>query len=157
MYGWNFLRTSGGPYGLTDKDHGLILVLRHHAAVMALPQALWVKYPGIAPAAFDNPIASATSTESVLRPGATQKVPEPFQLDGLAARGVHFAVCQTALERNAGTAAKGAAGAAGGTGDAKAILAEFAAALPPNAHVMPSGITAVQRAQEYGYSHAHAG
>lgn len=155
MYGWNFLRTSGGPYGLADKDHGVILVLRHHAMVMALPQALWAKYPAIVPAAFDNPIANAKATESVLRPGAAQKVPEPFQLDGLATRGVHFAICQTALERNATTAAKGGDGKPGG--DVKAIIAEFTAALPANAHVMPSGITAVQRAQEYGYSHAHAG
>lgn len=149
MYGWNFLRTSGGPYGLADRDHGLILVLRHHAMVMALPQPLWAKYPGMVPPAFDNPIADAKATESVLRPGAAQRIPEPFQLDGLATRGVHFAICQTALDRNA---AKVAAG-----GDAKAVIAEFTAALPANAHVMPSGITAVQRAQEYGYSHAHAG
>lgn len=151
MYGWNFLRTSSGPYGLTDKDHGLMLVLRHDAMVMALPQALWAKYPKIAPAPFLNELSDAQSKESVLRPGATEKTPDAFQLDGLAARGVHFAICQTALDRNAGIVAREA------KVDVKTVIAEFTAALPANSHVMPSGITAVQRAQEYGYSHAHTG
>lgn len=151
MYGWNFLRTSSGPYGLTDKDHGLMLVLRHDAMVMALPQALWAKYPKMAPAPFLNELSDAQSKESVLRPGATEKVPDAFQLDGLAARGVHFAICQTALDRNAGIVAREA------KVDVKTVIAEFTAALPANSHVMPSGITAVQRAQEYGYSHAHTG
>jgi intracellular sulfur oxidation DsrE/DsrF family protein len=151
MYGWNFLRTSSGPYGLADKDHGLMLVLRHDAMIMALPQALWAKYPKVAPAPFLNEISDVQAKESVLRPGATEKVPDAFQLDGLAARGVHFAICQTALDRNAGIVAREA------KVDVKAVIAEFTAALPANSHVMPSGITAVQRAQEYGFSHAHTG
>lgn len=151
MFGWNFLRTSSGAYGLGDADHGLILVLRHGAMVMALPQPLWTKYPALVPPPFTNGFADAPARESLLRPGAPTRIPDAFLLDALAKRGVHFAICQTALERNAGTVARAM------SLDAKALIAEFTAALPTNAHVMPSGITAVQRAQEYGFSHAHAG
>jgi hypothetical protein len=58
MFGWNFLRTSGPPYGLTDADHAVVITLRHQATVMALPQGLWTKYPGLAEGVrFENPLA----------------------------------------------------------------------------------------------------
>jgi intracellular sulfur oxidation DsrE/DsrF family protein len=151
MFAWNFLRTSGAPYGLKDADHAVVVVLRHNATIMALPQTLWDKYPAMAPKKpFENPLAETTSQTSILRPGATGSVPEPFQLDGLAKRGIHYAICGAAMTRLAGQAA-------GRGGDAKALYAELEAALPTNSHIMPSGITAAQRAQEYGYSYAHTG
>lgn len=155
MFAWNFLRTSGAPYALKDQDHAVVVTLRHQATVMALPQALWEKYPALQPkAAFDNPLAadesSATAKASILRPGATGSVAAPFQLDGLAKRGIHFAICGAALGRLVGTAA-------GPKGDATAIRAELEASLPANSHVMPSGIVAVQRSQEVGFSYAHTG
>lgn len=151
MFAWNFLRTSGQPYGLADADHAVIIVLRHRAMVMALPQSVWAAHPAIVPAPYENHMTDRVTSESALRPGAAQSAPEMFQLDTLAKRGVHFAICNSALERNAGTAARAA-----GT-DAKALVAAWTALLPANSHVMPSGITAAQRAQALGFAYAHAG
>jgi hypothetical protein len=47
------------------------------------------------------------------------------------------------------------AGATGGNADA--IYNELAGSVPANAHMVPAGIVAVNRAQERGYSVAHAG
>ncbi len=153
MFGWNFLRTSGAPYALKDQDHAVVITLRHNATVMALPQAVWDKYPALVPAtAFDNPLAadgaSPTSRASILRPGSAASVAAPFQFDSLAKRGIHFAICGAAMGRLTGSAA-------GPKGDTTAVRAELEASLPPNSHVMPSGIVAVQRAQEVGFSYAH--
>lgn len=149
MFAWNFLRTSGAPYGLKDGDHAVVVTLRHQATVMALPQAMWDKFAALGPKEpFRNPLDDGTAQKSVLRLGTPGGAPEPFTWDALAKRGVHFAICGAAMTRLAGQAA-------GKGGDAKAAYAELEATLPANSHVMPSGITAVQRAQEYGYSYAH--
>jgi intracellular sulfur oxidation DsrE/DsrF family protein len=153
MFAWNFLRTSSAPYGLKDQDHAVVITLRHQATVMALPQSMWDKYAGLPPKApFENPLAddgaSPTAKSSVLRPGTATSVPAPFQFDALAKRGIHFAICGAAMGRLT-------ASAAGPKGDTAAVRAELEAALPLNSHVMPSGIVAVQRAQELGYSYVH--
>lgn len=150
MFGWNFLRTSGAPYGLKDGDHAVVITLRHQATVMALTQALWEKYPTLVPKPFDNPLGDGQAQKSILRVGTTGGAPEPFTWDALAKRGLHFAICGAAMTRLAGQAA-------GSGGDRKTAAADLEAGLPANSHVMPSGITAVQRAQEYGYSYAHTG
>jgi intracellular sulfur oxidation DsrE/DsrF family protein len=61
-------------------------------------------------------------------------------------RGMHLAVCQMATRRYAGTIAQ----AVGGTSDE--IYREITSNLLPNAHMVPAGIVAVSRAQEYGYT-----
>jgi intracellular sulfur oxidation DsrE/DsrF family protein len=66
-------------------------------------------------------------------------------------RGVHFAVCQMATGRLAGTIAS-AVGAANAD-----ILAEISANLLPNSHLVPAGIVAVGRAQDRGYALVNAG
>jgi intracellular sulfur oxidation DsrE/DsrF family protein len=150
MFGWNFLRTSGTPYGLKDADHAVVITLRHDATVMALTQAMWDKYAPLVPKPFDNPLGEGQAQKSILRTGTAGGAAEPFTWDGLAKRGIHFAICGAAMTRLSGQAA-------GKGGDAKVAYADLEASLPPNSHIMPSGITAVQRAQEYGYSYAHTG
>jgi hypothetical protein len=46
---------------------------------------------------------------------------------------------------------------AGKTGDAKAIEAELAANLIPNARMVPAGVVGVQRAQKAGFAYTFAG
>lgn len=150
MFAWNFLRTSGAPYGLKDGDHAVVITLRHNATVMALTQATWDQYPKLTPKPFENPINDTQAQKSILRFGTAGGAPEPFTWDALAKRGVHFAICGAAMTRLSGQAV-------GQGGDAKAAYAVLEAALPANSHIMPSGITAVQRAQEYSYSYAHTG
>lgn len=149
LFAWNFLRTSGAPYGLKDGDHAVVVTMRHNATIMALTQGMWDKYAVLVPKQpFTNPIDDGTAQKSILRLGTPGAAPEPFTWDALAKRGVHFAICGAAMTRLSGQAA-------GKGGDAKAAYADLAASLPANSHVVTSGITAVQRAQEYGYSYAH--
>jgi intracellular sulfur oxidation DsrE/DsrF family protein len=71
-------------------------------------------------------------------------------LDALAARGVRFAVCNAASR---GTARR----LAGQSGDAEAIYTEMVANMIPSSRLVPAGVIALTRAQEYGYSVLHVG
>ena len=73
------------------------------------------------------------------------------RLDELLRQGVHLAVCQMATRNLAGIIAK-----ATGT-DTDNIYKELVANLLSNAHMVPAGIVAVNRAQERGYSFVYAG
>jgi intracellular sulfur oxidation DsrE/DsrF family protein len=63
---------------------------------------------------------------------------------------MHVAVCQMATRRIAGTIAQS-------TSAANAVYTELTANLVGNAHMVPAGILAVNRAQERGYSFANVG
>jgi intracellular sulfur oxidation DsrE/DsrF family protein len=71
-------------------------------------------------------------------------------LNGLIKRGVQFAVCQMATRAIAGKIAKDT----GAKTDI--IFKEIGANLIGNARLVPAGILAVNRAQEWGYSFAYA-
>jgi intracellular sulfur oxidation DsrE/DsrF family protein len=66
--------------------------------------------------------------------------------DSLAKLGLQFAVCSVATR-----AAARAISEAGG-GDIEVVYKELTSNLVPNAHMVPAGIVAVNRAQERGYS-----
>jgi intracellular sulfur oxidation DsrE/DsrF family protein len=156
MFVWNFLRTSGEPYGLKDADHAVILTLRHGGTSFAFPQALWDKYPKMAEnMEVKNPMTEQKVTKSILRAGLSgpDAMSDGFTLEGLAKRGVHFAVCGAATTY----LSRQIAGEKATAGQSKAIYDELVASLPPNAHVVTSGMVGVQRAQEYGYSYVRAG
>jgi intracellular sulfur oxidation DsrE/DsrF family protein len=65
-------------------------------------------------------------------------------------KGAHFAVCGRATRRQAG----GIATATGQTPEA--VFAELSANLIPRAHLVPAGVIAVTRAQEYGFAFLYA-
>jgi intracellular sulfur oxidation DsrE/DsrF family protein len=69
-------------------------------------------------------------------------------VDSLIKRGVHFAVCQMATRNFSGIIAR-----ANGT-NANDVYTELTSNLVGNAHMVPAGIVAVNRAQERGYSFA---
>ena len=67
-------------------------------------------------------------------------------IDALIRRGVRFAVCQMATRATAGAVARSTGG------NADDIYKELTEHLIPNAHLVPAGIVAVNRAQERGFS-----
>ena len=69
-------------------------------------------------------------------------------VESLVKRGVHLAVCNRATHGLADMIAAETKGNAG------QIYDEFVANLFPNAHIVPAGIVAVNRAQERGYTFA---
>ncbi|MDQ8155347.1 MAG: hypothetical protein P3B98_11865 [Gemmatimonadota bacterium] len=150
-FGWNFLRTSQTGYNLKDADQAVIICLRHSATLFAIANEVYQKYPALASEKYTHPETERkVKGGNVFRPGSTnpKSIDDGFTLDGLAKRGVHFAICGVATRGMASMiAGKGA------TRDAvEKAMDELVAALPENAHVMSSGILAAQRAGEYGYT-----
>ena len=55
------------------------------------------------------------------------------------------------------TASHGLAGRLAGAGDAEATYKEMVANMIPSSRLVPAGVIAVTRAQEYGYGVVHVG
>ena len=134
----NYYTANGSGYGLKDADLAVIIVMRHNSTSFAYSDAIWSKYgENISKLiGFVDPNTKAAPKTNVYK----------LQLDGLVKRGMHLAVCQMATRRYAGTIAQ----AVGGTSDE--IYKEITSNLLPNAHMVPAGIVALSRAQEYGYT-----
>jgi hypothetical protein len=150
-FAWNFLRTSTTGYQLKDEDQAVVICLRHGATAFAFSNDIYAKYEVLRKEKYKHPdTGKKVKGGNVFRPGSVhpKSSDDAFTFDGLAKRGVHFAIC--------GAATRGLAGMIAGRGAAKEdvqkIVDELMANGPANSHFMASGILAAQRAGEYGYS-----
>jgi len=142
-YVW--LMTQHDTYGLEDSDLSAVLVVRHTAIAMALGDEVWAKYklgeqfnvtdPATKAPALRNPFAH-------VRPGELGPFPDAA-VEKLLARGVKIGVCNVAL-----TLRSARAGQAIGVAKDEAKK-EWVAGLLTGAAVVPSGVLAVNRAQEH--------
>lgn len=142
LYANNLFIANKSGYGLEDGDIATVVCFRHYSTIFAYNNVIWAKY--------GKPLADSSKYVSP-RPTDTLATNPQRSIDGLAKRGVHFAVCGLATKRIAGLLAT----ASGGSADD--ILKELAANLVPNGHLMAAGVIATTRAQEYGYSLLVAG
>ncbi len=141
QYPTNLFVANKNGYGLEDADIATVVCLRHESTIFAFNNAMWAKYG-----------ATIAKSSNYTMPNGAEPVVNPMRnIDGLAKRGVHFAVCGLATRRIAGQIAT-ATGAK--TDDA---LKELSENLIPNGHLMAAGVIAITRAQEYGYSLIVAG
>jgi intracellular sulfur oxidation DsrE/DsrF family protein len=138
----NFYTANGTGYNLQNADLAVVIVVRHNSTSFAYSDAIWGKY--------GDTISSLTSFVDPNTKAAPKVNVYNRQLDALVKRGLHLAVCQMATRRYAGVIAQ----AVGSTSDD--IYNEIVANLLPNAHMVPAGIVALSRAQERGYTLAHA-
>jgi hypothetical protein len=153
-YANNFLTADKDGYGLTDQDHGIIIVARHFATPFAYNDAMWAKYAKAMPpfVVLDDPKTKQRPTINLFNVG-TYGLDLPnlgTTIPDVVKRGVHFAVCQMATKFFSGMLAQGT----GGTADA--VYNEIVANLVGNSHMVAAGIVAVNRAQERGYTMATA-
>ena len=137
LYANNLFTANKSGYGLADGDLATVVCFRHHSTIFAYNNAMWEKYGKVI--ADSSKYVDPKSTEA-------PKANPMRQIDGLAKRGVHFAICGLATRRIAGQIAT-ATGA-----KADEIQAELIANVIPNGHVVAAGVIATTRAQEYGYS-----
>jgi intracellular sulfur oxidation DsrE/DsrF family protein len=138
IYGNNFYTANQSGYGLQNKDLAVVIIARHFSTPFAYNESIWAKYgESISKFIDKNKEPSKTNTYA-------------SQLNGLAGRGLHLAVCQMATNLLAGSIAKDF------NANSKDIGDEIAANLLPNSHLVPAGIVAVARAQERGYAFVHA-
>ena len=155
LYANNFFIGNQNGYELGNSDLAVVLVLRHGSTAFAYSDAMWAKYgtPLAQRTDFNDPKTKKRPTLNVyLSPAHGALLPSGgVTLDALGKRGVHFAVCQMATRRLAGTIAEATGG------NAEAVYNELVSNLVPNSHIVPAGIVALSRAQERGYTLAHAG
>jgi len=139
----NYFTANRNGYGLQDADLAVVIVARHSSTAFAYADGMWAKHGTLLAqrTGFLDPTTKQPPTVNVHR----------TRLEGLIKRGVHLAVCQMATRNHAGIIGK-----AGGT-DTDTVYKELVANLVGNAHMVPAGIVAVNRAQERGYSFVHGG
>jgi intracellular sulfur oxidation DsrE/DsrF family protein len=134
----NYFTGSKSGYGLEAGDLAVVVCLRHTATVFAFTDPFWAKYGAAIGESikFDDPKTGQPPLVNLHK----------ARLEGLAARGVHFAVCDLASHRYAGAVARRI------DGDADAVYKDMTANLILNARFVAAGIIAVNRAQERGYA-----
>ena len=142
-------------YGLTDGDVALVICARHASTPFAYTEALWAKYGGAFAefARFNDPKTKQPPTVNVFQTsgyGASLRN-NGVLLDAVTQRGARLAVCGLATRAAASLIAQ----KTGGKVDE--VFTELTDHLVPNAHLVPAGIVAVNRAQERGYSFAYVG
>lgn len=150
MFARNFMKFSQDKLGTKDADMSVIVSFRHFATPYGYNDAMWAKYPQFA--------SMLKVEDPTTKKPAARNVPLHDDIEGqvganipaIVARGAHITVCGAATEFIAGILA-------GKTGDAKAIEAELAANLVPNARMVPAGVVGVQRAQKAGFAYTYAG
>jgi intracellular sulfur oxidation DsrE/DsrF family protein len=147
----NFCTVSRGTaYNLTDADSAVVICLRHESAPFAFTDAMWAKYGAALSehAVFTDPKTKQHATVNVFQASGygDALTNRGTTFDTLISHGVRFAVCMLATRGIAGQAAR----LTGGKVDD--IYKELVDNKIPNAHMVPAGIVAVNRAQERGFS-----
>jgi hypothetical protein len=147
QYASNLFAANKSGYGLDDADVAIIVCLRHLATSFAFNNAMWAKY-GKTLAETAKYVSPRGGDAPAINPqlGAGTR-----GIEGLAKRGVQFAICDMATHRLAGQIA-----AASG-GDTETLYKELVANPVPNGHFVAAGVVGATRAQEYGYSLLVAG
>jgi len=149
LFANNYFTANRSSYGLADADLALVICARHESTQFAFTDDMWAKYPQ--PFAdrsrFTDPKTTKPAIVNVYRATGYGLLPSMgTTIDAVIRRGVRFAVCQMATRATAGVIARSTGG------NADDIYKELAEHLIPNAHLVPAGIVAVNRAQERGYS-----
>lgn len=146
----NYFKANLQGYGLKDSDLAVIIIARHRSTSFAFNDAIWAKYGKLlaAQAQYKDPKTKQPPTVNVYLKSSDEKE-APNRIEAVLGKGVHFAVCEMATKGISGRIAK----ATGASTDS--VYKEITANLVGNSHLVPAGIVAVNRAQEYGYSYVY--
>ena len=147
-----FLNTTNETYGTTDAENTVVVVLRHNAIPFGMKSDMWPKYK-LGEAFKIND--AATNAAALRNPFAYVKpgdLPFPgMAVDELVAKGVLFGICNMALTFYSAQMAKKTAM------QAETIKKDWVANLLSGVQVVPSGVIAINRAQEKGCTYCFAG
>jgi len=146
QFATNYFKANQEAYGLKDSDLAVVIVARHKATSFAFNDAIWAKYGKqiSEQAEFTDP--KTKEPPKINAYGPAGETAQAGKMDELIKKGVQFAVCSMSTRGISGRIAK-----ANGV-DADGVFKEITANLIGNAHMVPAGILAVNRAQERGYS-----
>ncbi|HEX3867705.1 MAG TPA: hypothetical protein VHV78_13170 [Gemmatimonadaceae bacterium] len=146
----NYIDSAKQATKLSDKDFSAVVVYRHFSMPLALKDSIWAKYKIGAMLKVNDPKTNAPATRNIFRdnvplhPGVTYE-----QL--MANRGIIIVACDMALSAFSGMTAANA----GVTPEA--AKKEWTANLLPGVSLAPSGVYAVNRAQEAGCTYCFGG
>jgi hypothetical protein len=153
VFGNNFLDVNKNAYGLEYLDLGLVIVVRHNSTPFGFNDSIWSKYGKVFAQRlnFNDPKTKLPPEVNVFNASGygTTLTSLGITLESLTKRGANLAVCRLATRNFAGQIAT----ATGSPADK--INEELIANIVTNAHMVPAGIVAVNRAQERGYTFAH--
>jgi intracellular sulfur oxidation DsrE/DsrF family protein len=128
------------------------VVLRHGGIPLGMAGTMWAKYKF---GEFLKLNDGATNAPAVRNPFTQVKageLPLPgMAIDELVAKGVLFGICNVAITVYSGIFAKNMGL------QADAVRQDWLANLLPGVQVVPSGVIAVNRAQEHGCAYCFAG
>jgi intracellular sulfur oxidation DsrE/DsrF family protein len=134
----NIFRGNKDGYDLTERDHAVVIVVRHRTAPFAFSDAMWAKY--------GKPFAERielTDPKTKQPPSAN---PHGGPLSALVKQGVHLAVCNLTTR----SLSQRLSEIAGKTPEE--MYQELTTNTLGNAHFVPAGVLGVTRAQERGYA-----
>jgi hypothetical protein len=155
LFAGNFLNSNKAAYSLTDADSNVVICFRHFATMFAWNDSIWAKYGDAftSMTKLNDPKTGKPPTINLYRSAdyGMQLNNLGTTIDALIARGVRFAVCDTATHLWTGAIAQAT------KGNEDAVYKELTSNTIPNSHYVSAGIVAVNRAQERGYSIAHCG
>lgn len=152
MFALTYLNTMTAQYKLAPTDISAMVVARHFGVGLALNDAVWKKYGLGKLWNVTDPATKAPATRNIFyRSKAGDMMNIAASADKLVAKGVVIGVCGLAL-----TVISGMTAASAGV-TAEVALKEWTAGVIPGAHILPSGVLGVARAQEAGCGYCFAG
>jgi intracellular sulfur oxidation DsrE/DsrF family protein len=150
QFATNYFTANQEVYGLKETDLAVIIVARHKSTSFAYNDTIWAKYGKqlSEQSEFTDPKTKEAPKINVYGPAG--ETPQAGRMEALIKKGVQFAVCSMSTRGISGRIAK-----ANGL-ETENVFKEITANLIGNAHMVPAGVLAVNRAQERGYSFIYA-
>lgn len=150
LYANNLYEANKSGYSIPESDVAVVVCLRHFATVFAFNDGIWAKYGKQFSTVlqFTDPKTKEAPSTNLLNSAAYGMMLPNLgnTIDSVVKRGTQFAVCDMATHFFAGQIAMASGG------NAEAVYKELVANTIPNSHMVPAGVVAVNRAQEYGYT-----
>ena len=153
-YAHNILLVHVEDYGGKESDYAMVVCYRHQSTPIGYNDAMWAKYSEAFSAFMglkDSRTDQAFTVNPMNIPGRPDFASRGHTLSEMAGRGVRYAVCNRATLSVSGFVARATGG------DAAAIYQDLAANLIADARMVPAGVMAATRAQEFGYSLLYSG
>ena len=150
---WSYtFMTTHNQTGTPDNDLTAMVVLRSKAIPLAFDDKIWSKFKlGKMFKLVDYNTNAAAERNLYWAPKAGEMPEDGMSIKALMERGVRFCVCETAIKMTTRMYAKSKGL------DAEEVKKEWTAGIHPGIHVVPSGVWAVNLAQEHGCSYCSAG
>ena len=138
--------------GTPENDLGIVVILRHDAIGYAMEDRLWDKYKFGEIFHADDKSTGKPAIRNNFYNVKADELPLPgMSINELQKSGVLFGVCDMALTVYSSMVAKKA------NMDAAEVKKDWVAGVLPGIQTLPSGVWALNRAQEKGCSYIYAG